>query len=101
MQETYIIGNITVKDEIKWAEYKSKVPDTLIPWEGKLVFRGEKLNDFTIDGSSNKTHTDNVIIKFPNQQALDSWIHSDAYQALVPNRELAADIDIVSYKSMG
>ena len=100
MQEAYVIGNITVKDEVKWAEYKSKVPDTLIPWEGTLVFRGEKLNDFTSNISSNKTHTDNVIIKFPNQQALDNWIQSDAYQALIPIRELAADIDLISYQSI-
>ena len=96
MQEAYVIGNITVKDEVKWAEYKNMVPETLIPWGGTLVFRGEKLNVFT----GNSKHTDNVIIKFPNQQALDNWIQSDAYQALIPNRDLAADIDLCSYLSM-
>ena len=95
MQEAYVIGNITVKDEAKWAEYKSKVPETIIPWGGKLVFRGEKLKDL----SGSTTHIENVIIRFPNQQAVDDWFQSDAYQALIPNRELAADINITSYLS--
>jgi uncharacterized protein (DUF1330 family) len=101
MQEAYIIGNITVKDETRWAEYKSKVPDTLIPWGGTLVFRGETLTDFKNSSArADSSHTDNVIIKFPNQQSLDNWIESDAYQALIPNRDLAANIDLVSYLSM-
>ena len=97
MLEAYTIGNITIKDEAKWAEYKSKVPETIIPWGGELVFRGEKLKSYSGDSK----HTDNVIIKFPNQQALDNWYQSDAYQALMPIRELAADIDLISYQSTG
>ncbi len=96
MQEAYAIGNITVKDEAKWSEYKSKVPETITPWGGELVFRGEKLKNY----SGNSKHTDNVIIKFPNQQALDDWYQSDAYHALIPIRELAADIDLISYQSI-
>ena len=96
MQEAYTIGNITVKDEVKWAEYKSKVSATVVPQGGELVFRGEKLNDY----SGKNNHAENVIIKFPNQQALDDWFQSDAYQALIPIREMGADIDLVSYQSV-
>jgi uncharacterized protein (DUF1330 family) len=28
----YVIGNITVKDPDKWAEYRRLVPETLVPW---------------------------------------------------------------------
>ena len=33
----YVIGHITVKDEAKWAEYRSQVPATLAPWGAELV----------------------------------------------------------------
>ena len=88
MQEAYVIGNITVKDKVKWAEYRSKVLETISPWGGEITFRGQKLK--TLSGECK--HSDNVIIRFPNHQALDNWFLSDAYQALIPIRELAADI---------
>lgn len=37
----YVIGNITVKDPQKWAEYRSLVPETLAPWGAELVLRGK------------------------------------------------------------
>nr|CAA6830824.1 MAG: DUF1330 domain-containing protein [uncultured Thiotrichaceae bacterium] len=97
MQEAYVIGSITVKDDVKWAEYRSKVPDTLVPWGGELVFRGQKLKEL----SGNNRHSGNVIIRFPSSQALSNWFESDAYQALIPIRELAAEMDLISYEATG
>ena len=95
MQEAYVIGNITIKDKVKWAEYRSKVLETISPWGGEIVFRGQKLKSL----SGESQHLDNVIIRFPNQQAIDNWFLSDAYQALIPIRELAADMELTSYQS--
>ena len=95
MKEAYIIGNITIKDEVKWKEYKSKVTATLIPFSGELVFRGHKTKNL----SGNQKHAINVIIKFPNNQALNNWFESSAYQSIIPIRELAADVDLTSYQS--
>jgi uncharacterized protein (DUF1330 family) len=95
MQASYVVGNVTVKNEVKWAEYRSKVVKTLRPWGGEIIFRGQKLTNL----SGKDKHTHNVIIQFVNQQALDGWYQSDAYQALIPIRELAADMDLMSYQS--
>jgi hypothetical protein len=38
----YLIGHIAVKNADKWDEYRQKVPTTLAPWGGKLVFRGHR-----------------------------------------------------------
>lgn len=95
MQEAYVIGNITIKDEVKWEEYKRKVPSTLLPWGGELVFRGEKLKVL----SGKQMHSLNVIIKFPNDEALNGWFESSEYQALIPIRKLAAEVELVSYES--
>lgn len=95
MKYAYIIGNITVKDTDKWSEYRSKVPATLAPWKGELVFRGKKLN---ILGGEYQ-HSDTVVIRFPNIEALNNWFNSEDYQALIPTRELAANMDLISYQS--
>ena len=89
----YVIGHITVKDPVKWAEYRAQVPATLAPWQAELVFRGERLA--VLAGAHR--HTDTVVIRFPSQKAIDGWYDSPAYQALIPLRREAADLDLVSF----
>lgn len=89
----YVIGHITVKDPAKWAEYRARVPATLAPWQAELVFRGERL---AVLGGEHQ-HTDTVVIRFPNAAAIDGWYNSAAYQALIPLRREAADLDLVSF----
>lgn len=89
----YVIGHITVKDPAKWAEYRANVPATLAPWQAELVFRGEKL---AVLGGEHR-HNDTVVIRFPDQAAVDGWYNSPAYQALIPLRQEAADLDLISF----
>ena len=89
----YVIGHISVKDPAKWVTYRSLVPATLAPWQGELVFRGEKL---AVLGGEHR-HGDTVVIRFPNAAALDGWFNSPAYQALIPLRMEAAEVDLVSF----
>lgn len=89
----FVIGHITVKDPAKWAEYRAQVPATLAPWQAELVFRGERL---AVLGGEHR-HTDTVVIRFPSREAIDGWYDSPAYQALIPLRREAADLDLVSF----
>ena len=89
----YVIGHITVKDAAKWAEYRARVPATLAPWQAELVFRGELL---AVLGGEHR-HSDTVVIRFPSEAAVDGWYNSAAYQALIPLRKEAADLDLVSF----
>jgi len=89
----YVIGNITVKNPEKWAEYRSQVPDTLVPWGAKLVLRGTQATVL----SGQYRHTDTVVIRFPDEASVLAWHNSAAYQALVPLRKEAADVDLVSF----
>lgn len=93
MNMAYVIGHITVKDATKWAEYRARVPATLAPWQAELVFRGERL---AVLGGEHR-HTDTVVIRFPNEAAVDGWYNSAAYQALIPLRMEAAELDLVSF----
>lgn len=89
----FFVATATVKDPQKFQEYALKAGETLAPHQGELVLRGKK--EEVLAG-----HTDHQtvgIIKFPNQDALKAWYSSDAYQAIVPLREQAADMTIVSY----
>ncbi len=95
MMPAYAIGNITVLDHELWAEYRSKVTATVEPWKGELVFRGKKAR--VLGGEC--LHTDTVVIRFPSLEALDNWFNSSAYQALIPLRKKAANIDLISYQS--
>lgn len=91
----YVIGHITVKDPEKWAEYRSQVPGTLTPWDAELVFRGKTASVLSGDHS----HSDTVVISFPDGDSVEQWYNSAAYQELIPLRTDAADIDLISYES--
>ena len=95
MGTAYVIGHITVKDPEKWAAYRDQVPVTLAPWGAELVFRGRRAAIL----AGQHPHADVVVIRFPDLVAVDGWYASAAYQALIPLRELAAVVVLVSYES--
>lgn len=84
---------ISVKDAKAWDEYRSLVGDTLLPWGGELVFRGEK----TASLAGECVHPQIVVICFPTGSAAESWFASPSYQNIVPIRLLAADVTLTSY----
>ena len=78
-----------------WAEYRSKVPETLAPWSAELVFRGKQIA--VLAGAN--PHSDIVVIRFPNVAAVNGWFSSAAYQSLIPLRQQAAEMDLLSYEA--
>ena len=94
MPHAYLVGTISVKSPHLWAEYKKQVPDTLVPWGAELVFRGKKVAAL----AGRNPHSDIVIILFPDVAAVNGWFSSPAYQALIPLREQAADVDLICYE---
>lgn len=88
-----VIGHITVKDADKWAQYRAQVPATLAPWGAELLFRGQ----FADTLAGQHRHTDTVVIRFPDRAAVDGWYQSAAYQALIPLRQQAADLDLLTF----
>jgi uncharacterized protein (DUF1330 family) len=95
MSTAYVVGHLTVKNAEKWAEYRNQVPATLEPWGAELVLRGKRVAILT----GEHQHTDIVVIRFPDQEAVNSWYSSPAYQALIPLRQQAADVDLLSYEA--
>lgn len=95
MSHAYIVGQITIKSPEIWAEYCSKVPRTLTPWGGELVFRGKQVAAL----AGENPHADIVVIRFPSVDAVNNWFSAPAYQALIPLRQLAADVVLLSYEA--
>ena len=94
MKNAYIIGHVTVKNEDKWTEYRNKVSATLEPWGAELVLRGKLYSVL----SGKHIHTDTVVIRFPDIKSLNSWYSSPEYQSLIPLRQKAAEIDLLSFE---
>ena len=94
MNYAYVIGHITVKDQEKWAEYRSKVPATLEPWGAELILRGKLCSVL----SGNHAHADTVVIRFPDLEALNNWHFSPEYQSLIPLRQKAAQMELLSFE---
>ncbi|MCE2660903.1 MAG: DUF1330 domain-containing protein [Rubrivivax sp.] len=93
MSHAYVVGHIGIKNPQAWDEYRRQVPATLTPWGGELVFRGKQAAVF----SGESPYSDIVVIRFPSIGAVNSWFSSPAYQALIPLREQAAEVVLVSY----
>ena len=94
-QSACVIGHISVKDATKWAEYCRSVPATIAPWGAELVFRGRRAK--ILGGQHGRTDT--VVLRFPDLASVDGWFESAAYQALIPLRQQAADVDLVSFEA--
>lgn len=93
MSEAFVVGQMTVKDPEKWAQYRSQVLATLLPFGGELVFRGEQVRSF----SGVNPHPEIVVIRFPSLEQAQGWYGSAAYQKLIPLRQEAADVVLTSY----
>jgi uncharacterized protein (DUF1330 family) len=95
MRQAYVVGQMTVKNPTKWAEYRGQVLATLVPWQGELVFRGDQVRAL----SGDCPHADIVVIRFPSLAEADGWHNSAAYQALIPLRKEAADVVLTTYEA--
>ncbi len=91
--DSFAIGQVTIKDQQRWQEYKEALSSTLIIYDGTVTFRGQ-VNEVL---AGQQTHTDLVLIKFSSITALKKWFYSDEYQAIIPLRDSAANVTLTSY----
>jgi uncharacterized protein (DUF1330 family) len=89
----YLIGHITVKNTDKWKTYVEGVRKSLMPFETEVIFRGKRASVL----AGEHPHENTVVIKFPDQPTLQQWYNSGEYQGLIPTRDEAADVVIISY----
>jgi uncharacterized protein (DUF1330 family) len=92
----YLVGHIRVRDPDRWKQYVGQVPGTLAPFGGEVLFRGRRAAVL----AGEHTHELVVALRFPHADAVASWHGSPAYQALIPIRDAAADVTLVSYEEV-
>lgn len=89
----YLVGHITVKDNGLWQKYLAGVQESLSPFDAKVVFRGQLAGVL----AGHHEHDLVVVIEFADHSAVASWYGSEKYQALIPLRDMAADVVILTY----
>ena len=89
----YLIGHITIKNHDKWQTYVEGVQKSLITFEAEVIFRGKR----TAVLAGEHPYENTVVIKFADQATLQNWYYSNSYQDLIPIRDEAADVVIISY----
>jgi uncharacterized protein (DUF1330 family) len=89
----YLIGHISIKNPDKWKIYVDGVQKSLLPFNAEVVFRGKRATVL----AGRHPHEYTVVIKFPDQPTLQQWYHSKEYQDLIPIRDEAADVVIISF----
>lgn len=91
----FVVGRIRIRDAQRWIAYRDAVPATLVAWGGEIVARGRAAR--LLAGTDDDG--DCVVLRFPSLDAVDGWYASDAYRAIVPLRDAAADVTLVAYRT--
>ena len=89
----FLVVHITIKDPEKWKSYTENAPATVAANGGEFLAMGKKAG--VIHGEHDGDLA--AIIQFPDQAAVNTWYGSPEYQALIPNRDEAADMTFISY----
>lgn len=90
----FLIFHSEVRDPEKFQAYAQAVPATLKSFGGTLMAKGKSAK--VLSGQHN--HSTVGILKFPDLIKAHGWYESEAYQALIPNRNEAADMTVISYE---
>jgi uncharacterized protein (DUF1330 family) len=88
----FFVATVSIKHPDKFQEYAQKAAATFAPHGGEAVLRGKV--DRVLAGKAD--HQAVGIVGFPDAEALSAWFNSPEYQALVPLRDEAADITIIT-----
>lgn len=93
----YLVGQVTVRDPRLWAQYAAAVGESLAPFGAEVVFRGRR-GSVLAGVEAGETA---VVIRFADHDTLLRWFRSDAYQALIPLRDRAAEVALAGYEELG
>ena len=93
----YFVAHIRVHDEALYRKYLDGV-DKLSPRYEREYLAVDTAPQ-TLEGETVGGRV--VIIRFPNEEALRRWYHSDEYQAILPLRLGAADCAAVLVHGCG
>jgi uncharacterized protein (DUF1330 family) len=80
-----------VTDPDGWADYRSKVGETVAAHGGRFIVVGG--DPTVIEGDWHPRQL--IHLEFPSREAMQTWWDSPQYQAIVPIRLASARVDVV------
>ena len=90
----YVVGQIKIKDQAVWQEYKDQVGDTLKPYGGRVLFRAQATDSFV--GAC--AYPEIVAIEFDSIDQAKAWYGGEEYQRIAPLRKQSADVILCIYR---
>ena len=90
----FLIFHSAIKNQKKFQEYAQAVPATLKSFGGTLMVKGKSAKVL----SGKHDHSNVGILKFADLSKAHGWYESKDYQSLIPNRNEAADMTVISYE---
>lgn len=82
-----VIVDVTPINIEKLLEYSALAEETLLPFHGRFIAKGNAETLHTSVGQGGSGPSMKAVIEFPNSECANAWYASPEYQALIPLRE--------------
>lgn len=83
----YVIANVTVKDPVRYEEYRRLVAPSLEAYGGRFIVRGGRVEP--LEGEWRPARL--VVVEFPSVEQARAWWHSPEYSAAKAIRQAASE----------
>lgn len=87
----YLIVDITVLNEQRYASYRARVTDSIRQYGGEYLVRGGKVEE--LEGDWQPTRV--VVVKFESMAAAKKWWSSEEYAELKALRQATTDTRMI------
>lgn len=82
----FVVVEVEVADPVRYEDYKRMVPPSLVPFEGRFLVRGGKVETLEGDWSPKRL----VIVEFPSVEKAKAWWNSAEYEEAKALRQATA-----------
>ena len=83
----YVIASVTVKDPVRYEDYRRLVTPTLEKYGGRFIARGGRIDVLEGDWHPNRL----VVIEFPSVDAARAWWRSPEYSEAKAIRQATSE----------
>jgi len=87
----YLIVDITVRDEKRYADYRARVTEQIQRYGGEYLVRGGRLERLEGDWQPSRV----VVVKFESMTAAKKWWESEDYAELKAIRQATTDTRMI------
>ena len=89
--KAYIIVDVSIKDQVRYEDYKKLTPASLIPFEGRFIVRGGATETLEGDWQPGRI----VVLEFPSVEKAKAWWSSAGYAPAKAIRQSASETQMI------